>query len=434
MKSAFTSNRVISTWITIAFAISLLTGCQPGEETIPVETIAFTPSSALVGDTITLTGTQFTADTAKNIVSFGSQKASVVAASTTELKVIVPDGSESGKISVKSEGSTGISASNFNVFNLYIGGFGENSNPSAAVYWKNGTPTILSGPQWAFGRDIAVSGKNVYLAGTIYFGFDYKALLWKDGLLKQLSNETEKVYLNSVFVSGNDVYAGGFAYYGTIPTAVYWKNDQLVKLGPDNGKDFSQLNAITVANNDVYAVGRQKYLQADGKDVATYWKNGQPFPLSLSEEGLNSEAKAITVVNNDVYIAGDEYVYNVEYQGSYATYWKNGQPVRLNDIKTERAISFDIKVVDNNVYVAGMLNKDNKFMAVYWKNGVLTKLTDSQSATAYGIEVFNNHVYVVGNEWIDGRLFPRLWIDGKQTDLTGKGILSGTAYSIVITQ
>ncbi|MDJ1481057.1 IPT/TIG domain-containing protein [Cytophagaceae bacterium YF14B1] len=426
MRFTYTLNKtgLSSFATTLVLTCSLLTACQPGEEATPAETITFTPASALVGDTITLSGKHFSTDPAKNTVSFEGKEGQVVSATDSILKVIVPDSSASGKISVKSEAGSGISATDFKVFNLYIVGFGETLTPPTAMYWRNGKPTILSSPEWTSATDIAISGKHIYIGGMANFGYSPKALLWKDGQLTQLYNGTEDVFVNSIFVNNNDVYVAGYSYKDKKRTAVYWKNNQVVKLGSESDDDFA--NAIAVVNNDVYVVGRKNY-------VGTYWKNGQP--VVLKGESTETDAKAIAIVNNDVYIAGSEYIYTSEYQGSQAMYWKNGEPVRLNDAQTTSATSSDIKVVNNDVYVTGLLSKNDQTIAVYWKNGVLVELSDfSRRTRAFGLEVFNNHVYVVGEEWIGGRLFPRLWKDGREINMTHKSISSGTNYSVVIAE
>ncbi len=51
---------------------------------------SFTPANGAVGTTVTLTGTNFNATAANNIVFFGATKATVSAATATSLTVAVP--------------------------------------------------------------------------------------------------------------------------------------------------------------------------------------------------------------------------------------------------------------------------------------------------------------------------------------------------------
>ena len=73
----------------------------------------FSPKSGVKGDVITITGTNFSATAANNIVKFNGVTASLVDATSTELKVAVPGGSVTGKISVEVNGSVVTSADDF---------------------------------------------------------------------------------------------------------------------------------------------------------------------------------------------------------------------------------------------------------------------------------------------------------------------------------
>jgi hypothetical protein len=60
----------------------------------------FSPTSGVVGTTVTITGTNFNATTSQNVVFFGASKATVTAASTTSLTVTVPTGATFQPITV----------------------------------------------------------------------------------------------------------------------------------------------------------------------------------------------------------------------------------------------------------------------------------------------------------------------------------------------
>lgn len=76
---------------------------------------SFTPQSGPVGRIVTISGTNFNIDPSKNVVFFGTSKATVTAASATSLSVVVPDGSVYRPISVLNltTGLTAYSALNF---------------------------------------------------------------------------------------------------------------------------------------------------------------------------------------------------------------------------------------------------------------------------------------------------------------------------------
>ena len=82
----------------------------------------FSPTSGVVGTTVTITGTNFNATVAQNVVYFGATKATVTAASTTSLTVTVPIGATFQPISVLNLVTvlTGFSSVPFRV--TYLGG------------------------------------------------------------------------------------------------------------------------------------------------------------------------------------------------------------------------------------------------------------------------------------------------------------------------
>lgn len=82
----------------------------------------FSPTSGVVGTIVTITGTNFNATAAQNVVFFGATKATVTAASATSLTVTVPVGATFQPISVLNLSSvlTGFSSVPFRV--TYVGG------------------------------------------------------------------------------------------------------------------------------------------------------------------------------------------------------------------------------------------------------------------------------------------------------------------------
>jgi len=77
--------------------------------------ISVVPSSGPVGTTVTITGTNFSAEPAENIVWFGAVRASVTSATTIQLTVTVPAGATYNPVTVTKSGLTASSRAPFNV-------------------------------------------------------------------------------------------------------------------------------------------------------------------------------------------------------------------------------------------------------------------------------------------------------------------------------
>lgn len=125
------------------------TGTLAGFTFIPPPNItSFTPTSAAVGATVTLTGTGFTGVTA---VSFGGTPAtSFTVVSATQITAVVAAGSASGSVSATGPGGTGT-----------LGGFTFVSPPNITSF----TPTSA-----AAGATVLINGSNFTGATAVTFG------------------------------------------------------------------------------------------------------------------------------------------------------------------------------------------------------------------------------------------------------------------------
>ena len=74
---------------------------------------SFSPQSGPIGTSVTITGTNFDSALANNIVYFGATKATVTAATTTQLTVTVPSGATYQPITVTANGLTAYSSAPF---------------------------------------------------------------------------------------------------------------------------------------------------------------------------------------------------------------------------------------------------------------------------------------------------------------------------------
>ncbi len=263
-----------------------------------------------------------------------------------------------------SDGTRDASANSLVVSNndVYIAG-----SDSGAVYWKNNSEIRLPGNN---ASSIFVSGNDVYVAGV----HDSKAVYWKNGTEVVLENtnvygEFNNAAANSIFVSGNDVYAAGFDG----PNAVYWKNGTEIYLTASTITITGYVHAysIYVKGTDVYVVGYSSFA-GSAFPLVWYWKNEVRIPID--QNGSDGQGTAVLVSGSDVYVAGMQ-VSSPDYIQT-AAYWKNNNLVLLPRIATT-SFAKSIFVSGNDVYLAGVEDVAYQMTyAVYWKNGVETKLTD----------------------------------------------------------
>lgn len=116
---------------------------RPGTLPPPPTISSFTPSSGSVGSTVTITGTNFSAIPANNIVKFFNSKTATITASTaTSITTTVPTGAITGPISVTVNCMTVQSATDFTVIVSTpptISGFSPASGPVGATVTITGT-------------------------------------------------------------------------------------------------------------------------------------------------------------------------------------------------------------------------------------------------------------------------------------------------------
>jgi uncharacterized protein (TIGR03437 family) len=76
----------------------------------PPQVTGFSPASAQAGQTITINGSGFSPNPAENLVRIGGVEASVRSANPTQLEIVVPFVAETGRVSVRTPGGEGASA------------------------------------------------------------------------------------------------------------------------------------------------------------------------------------------------------------------------------------------------------------------------------------------------------------------------------------
>ncbi len=291
-----------------------------------------------------------------------------------------------------------------------------NNAIDAPTIWTNGIPSQTSqqkpnlGGSSLYGEYFAITsyGNDIYVGGDWLYRVPTdsreSAVFWKNGVptsfvyknavIPNDFDSSEKTSIRTMYVSGSDIYAGGYIsgmskVNGLNVYGCYWKNGQITVLFPGvaNG---ALVNGIAVLGNDVYAVGVVTFpqVQISGQQYSSLrpraylWKNGNPALLYDSTQ--SSEATSIQIANGNIYISG--YVGNNQNTNT-ACYWKNGVQVILGDGFVSSAANA-ICISGNDIYVAGEVRKqDGITYGAYWKNGVATILSVSGTVVfeLYGI-------------------------------------------------
>ena len=166
-----------------------------------------------------------------------------------------------------------------------------------AVYWLNGRRNVLpkTGDS-AIGNAIAVSGSNVYIAGSDGDWNEGDAVYWLNGQRNVLPNGAGAT---AIAVSGSNVYITGYGIdeeKNISMEAVYWKNNQITVLPKERANINAIPRAITVTETNVYITGYE-YDSGDNDETryeAVYWINGQRNILPQNGRYANAEAIAVT--------------------------------------------------------------------------------------------------------------------------------------------
>jgi len=254
---------------------------------------------------------------------------------------------------------------------VYVAGWEFNGTYDVATYWKNGKSVYLTdGSRDTYAYAIKVSGNDVYVAGiersytcNAPGGIGFISLYWKNGKPLNVSDGTYDANAFRMAVSGNDVYVAGTEYNGFTYVGTYWKNGNPVRL--TNPFTAAIANSIAIAGNDVYVVATEYHSNGTSGRL---WKNGAEVHLT---DDPNSYAECVTVSGEDVYVCGSE--------AGGAKYWKNGNAVTLD---ASGSFAYSMAVHGKDVYVLGAKRNGIHSIARYWKNGKAVDLTDGTNNTS----------------------------------------------------
>lgn len=316
--------------------------------------------------------------------------------------------------------------SGIGTYNSIISGLSPNTLYYVRAYATNGVGTTY-GDEKTFTTTSSPTPPSVYVAVQFQASTN-KALYWKDTNSINLSDGSKQAFAKSIFVHNNDVYVAGQEHNSNnIYVAKYWKNGQTIELS--NGTKHAFATGIIVSGNNIYVSGSQ---ETNVQRQAKYWVNGTEHNLT---DGSNyAVANAIFVAGNDVYVAG-----NMNTPMESARYWKNGVLTVLTQSSSfARSVANSIYVDGNDIYVAGyqQFNTANggKYIATLWKNGVVTLLSNSTSNNSYatGVSVKNNNVYVAFYEEENTINVAKVWKNTSILPLSNGSIAEQTS-SIFVT-
>jgi photosystem II stability/assembly factor-like uncharacterized protein len=287
---------------------------RPLAEFVPPSITSFTPSSGVVGTSVTITGANFSSNPANNIVQFNGiggrisesrVSGKVTACTSTSITVTVPDVAISGEISVRVlDGETTYSSTNFTVIlppptitsfwpttgptrgNISIEGTNFDAVAGNTIVTVNGREATITDVSSTTIRAIvppgATTGKiAVTVVGKVATSTNDFTVFPIPGLWVTSNNGLYSTYkylkINTLIANGNNLYAGtNVGVFRSIESGNNW---QEVPPGLLTG---TSVEAFAVSGNTWYAV-------ADG-NIFLSTNNGDNW------SAVNSES--LSYINN----------------------------------------------------------------------------------------------------------------------------------------
>jgi sugar lactone lactonase YvrE len=142
---------------------------------VPPTLTGFSPAKALPNAAITITGTNFSTDVAKNSVTIGGVAATVHTASATQLVATIPATVKSGKVVVVSDGTTLTSATDFTVTTGTQSTFSNTYFDHIAIDASGNVYGDVSGNS-IYKTTVTATGAATLLAGNISISNPFKTI------------------------------------------------------------------------------------------------------------------------------------------------------------------------------------------------------------------------------------------------------------------
>lgn len=162
-------------------------------------------------------------------------------------------------------------------------------------------------------------------------------------------------------------------------------------------------------------------VQSDFNPMGRNWCYLVLLFVLLSLMGCRKTVVPPPAKNMDIYVAGSVSSQSAVKSFLIASYWKNGTITKLTD-STGNADGYAIAIDNGDVYVAGYTTSktNGSTVATYWRNGKEIHLTDgSTNASASAIMIHNGAVYVTGSVYNSkGIDVATVWKNGVATQLS----------------
>ncbi len=359
------------------FCIISIISCKKDKDELPVpEITTFSPTSGTVGTAVTITGENFGAKIADNQVKFGSVTATINFANNKQIKAEVPEGTETGKITVRVGEQMATSSSNFTVVPI--------ASPSVSI-------TSFTPASGRVGTEVTIVGENfgeTVAENEVRFGDDLATIssLDEDQLVVSVPQGAET---GKILVTVGQQNAESIEDFTVIPPPTISGFDQNAGKPGDQititGEHFSTTledNIVTFPEDVTATV----ISASETELVVEVPENTSTGPISVSIQGnVGTSTEDFTLIPAGFeeqlakVLAGDggiddEFGYSVAMDGDYAVigalknnaayiykrsgvHWSEVQ--KLTGNQSEDRFGVDVDIDDNYIIIGAYLNDTN---------------------------------------------------------------------------
>jgi len=225
MKDTFCWKNKFVSVVMIFLLMVLISACTPGNgpgaPTTPTIT-NFTPTSGQEGDSVTITGKNFSTTPANNTVRFNGTAANVTSSTATQIIVTVPSGATTGKITVQTSAGTATSDDDFTVTQRLISlvsvnssevqGNGNSYNETGRIISDDGRYVVFYSDATNLVADDTNSVQDIFLRDLVA-GTTTRVSVDSNG-----AQQAAMSYCGRISANGRYVAFSSFAAFGTTDT------------------------------------------------------------------------------------------------------------------------------------------------------------------------------------------------------------------------